>query len=162
MKKYEFTGETKTVALAGRTATLHRIRAIVCFKGVNSGDTGGWVECEKNLSHEGDAWVYGNAKVYDNAKVCGDARVYGNARVYGDAEVFQTDHILVAGPIGSRDAFTTFYKGADNKIYVSCGCFNGSIDEFINKVKQRHGSNRYAAAYNAAVELARLTVGLTL
>ena len=49
MKKYEFTGETKTVALAGRTATLHRIRAIVCFKGVNSGDTGGWVECEKTF-----------------------------------------------------------------------------------------------------------------
>ena len=31
MKKFEFTGETKTISLFFRTATLHRIRAIAEF-----------------------------------------------------------------------------------------------------------------------------------
>ena len=36
---------------------------------------GGWVSGEHNLSHDGDAWVFG------------DARVFGkDARVFGDAE----------------------------------------------------------------------------
>lgn len=31
MKKFEFTGETKTISLFFRTATLHRIRAVAEF-----------------------------------------------------------------------------------------------------------------------------------
>lgn len=57
MKKFEFTGETKTISLFFRTATLHRIRAVAEFALVKIGDLGGWIEKEENLSHEGDAWV---------------------------------------------------------------------------------------------------------
>ena len=71
MKKFEFTGETKTISLLFRTATLHRIRAVAEFGLVKIGDLGGWIEKEENLSHEGKAWVWGNAKV------CGDAKVWG-------------------------------------------------------------------------------------
>ena len=93
MKKFEFTGETKTISLFFRTATLHRIRAVAEFGLVKIGDLGGWIEKEENLSHEGKAWVWGNAKVWGNAevwgnaKVCGDAEVWGNAKVCGNAEV---------------------------------------------------------------------------
>ena len=73
MKKYEFTGETKQVELSFRTVTLHRIKAVAEFGIVKVGDLGGWIEKEENLSHDGNAWVYGNAEV------CGDAKVYGNA-----------------------------------------------------------------------------------
>lgn len=41
MKKFEFTGETKTISLFFRTATLHRIRAIAEFGLVKVGDLGG-------------------------------------------------------------------------------------------------------------------------
>lgn len=75
MKKFEFTGETKTISLFFRTATLHRIRAVAEFGLVKIGDLGGWIEKEENLSHEGKAWVCGDAKVWGNAKVCGDAKV---------------------------------------------------------------------------------------
>ena len=92
MKKFEFTGETKTISLFFRTATLHRIRAIAEFGLVKIGDLGGWIEKEENLSHEGKAWVWGNAEV------C------------GDAEVFSASHVLVIGTIGSRDDFTTFFR----------------------------------------------------
>ena len=64
MKKFEFTGETKTISLFFRTATLHRIRAVAEFGLVKIGDLGGWIEKEENLSHEGKAWVCGDAKVW--------------------------------------------------------------------------------------------------
>lgn len=85
--------------------TLYRIERISTKK------LGGWIESEKNLSQEGEAWVLDNAMVLDNARVSGNARVsdsalvcdnaqvysnamvsgyvrvYGHARVYGDAKV---------------------------------------------------------------------------
>ena len=149
MKKFEFTGETKTISLFFRTATLHRIRAIAEFGLVKIGDLGGWIEKEENLSHEGKAWV------------CGDAEVWGNAKVCGDAEVFSASHVLVIGAIGSRDDFTTFFRDKDNEITVKCGCFLGKIDKFLEKVTQTHGDSKYALVYRAAVEVARLQIDLS-
>ena len=155
MKKFEFTGETKTINLFFRTATLHRIRAVAEFGLVKIGDFGGWIEKEENLSHEGKAWVWGNAEV------CGDAKVWGNAEVCGDAEVFSASHVLVIGAIGSRDDFTTFFRDKDNEITVKCGCFLGKIDKFLEKVTQTHGDSKYALVYRAAVEVARLQIDLS-
>lgn len=73
---------------------LYRIRALKDFSDIKAGTLGGYVENEDNLSHDGNAWIYGNArvygdaKVYGNARVCGDAEVYGNARVYDDAKIY--------------------------------------------------------------------------
>lgn len=143
MKKFEFTGETKTISLFFRTATLHRIRAVAEFCLVKIGDLGGWIEKEENLSHEGKAWVWGNAKVW------------------GNAEVFSASHVLVIGAIGSRDDFTTFFRDKDNEITVKCGCFLGKIDKFLEKVTQTHGDSKYALVYRAAVEVARLQIDLS-
>ena len=166
MKKFEFTGETKTISLFFRTATLHRIRAVAEFGLVKIGDLGGWIEKEENLSHEGKAWVWGDAEVWGDAKVwgdaevCGNAKVCGNAEVWGDAEVFSASHVLVIGAIGSRDDFTTFFRDKDNEITVKCGCFLGKIDKFLEKVTQTHGDSKYALVYRAAVEVARLQIDL--
>lgn len=143
MKKFEFTGETKTISLLFRIATLHRIRAVAEFGLVKVGDLGGWIEKEENLSHDGKAWV------------CGDAEVWGNA------EVFSASHVLVIGAIGSRDDFTTFFRDKDNEITVKCGCFLGKIDKFLEKVTQTHGDSKYALVYRAAVEVARLQINLS-
>ena len=127
MKKYEFTGETKTVNSLLRTVTYRRIRAKVAFGIVEAGEVGGWIEKEENLSDDGDAWVFGNAevsgnaKVYDNAWVSGDAWVFGNAEVSGNAKVLKTTNIFVIGPAGRRNAYTTFYRDKDNEISVRCG-----------------------------------------
>ena len=155
MKKFEFTGETKTISLLFRIATLHRIRAVAEFGLVKVGDLGGWIEKEENLSHDGKAWVWGNAEV------CGDAKVWGNAEVCGDAKVFSASHVLVIGAIGSRDDFTTFFRDKDNEITVKCGCFLGKIDKFLEKVTQTHGDSKYALVYRAAVEVARLQIDLS-
>lgn len=143
MKKYEFTGETKQIELLFRTATLHRIRAVVEFGLVKVGDLGGWIEKEENLSHDGKAWVCGNAKVW------------------GNAEVFSASHVLVIGAIGSRNDFTTFFRDKDGEITVKCGCFLGKIDKFLEKVTATHGNSKYALVYRAAVEVAKLQIDLT-
>ena len=48
---------------------LYRIIALRDFRDVKTGDIGGLVSNEKNLSQEGNAWVYGDAKVYMDAQV---------------------------------------------------------------------------------------------
>ena len=93
MKKFEFTGETKTISLLFRTATLHRIRAVAEFGLVKIGDLGGWIEKEENLSHEGKAWVCGDAEVWGNAKVWGNAEVCGDAKVCDDAKVLPRQNL---------------------------------------------------------------------
>ena len=164
MKKYEFTGETKTVQFLFENVTLHRIQAITSFENVVAGELGGWIEKEENLSQGGNAWVGGNAQVSGNAQVRGNAWVggnawvRGNAQVCGDARVFSINHILTIGVIGSRDDFTTFYRDKDNEITVKCGCFSGKIDKFLEKVAQTHGDSKYAQVYKKAVELAKLQI----
>ena len=142
MKKYEFTGETKQVGFFGNI-TLKRIRATMEFGIIKIGDLGGWIEKEENLSHKGDAWVWGNAEVY------------------GNAEVFSISHVLVVGPIGSRNDFTTFFRDKDSEITVKCGCFLGKIDKFLEKVCETHGDSKYAIVYRTAVEIAKQQIDLS-
>ena len=144
-KKYEFTGEVKVVF----GCTLHRIRATVAFGDVEKNEIGGWIEKEDNLSRDGNAWVWGNAKVWGDAEVCGNAKVCGNA------------HYLTVGPIGSRDGFTTFFRTKSLEIGVICGCFNGNIQAFAEKVKKTHGENDHAKRYMAAIELAKVSIDLS-
>ena len=81
MKKYELTEETVTVY--GKT--LYRIRAVRDFGSVKTGEFGGYIEKEENLSHFGNAWISGDAWVYGNAEVFRNERVYGEDKVYGNA-----------------------------------------------------------------------------
>lgn len=89
MKKYELTDETKNFY----GTIVHRIRAIKNFGRIKTGELGGWIESEKNLSHSGECWIYGeaivgeNAQVCENARVCGQAVVRNNALVCGCAEI---------------------------------------------------------------------------
>ena len=154
MRKYEFTGEVKM--WLGRT--LHRIKAVVAFGDVKVGDIGGWIENEENLSHDGEAWVYGEARVYGEAWVYGKACVYDEAWVYGEAWVCDNKCWLGIACIGSRNDFTTFFRTKESKIFVSCGCFKGDIDQFAKKVKKTHGDNEHAKAYMLAIELAKLRI----
>ena len=92
-KKYELVKEDKKIFTDG--GAIYRIRALKDFGDVKTGDLGGYIEKEDNLSQEGNCWVYDNArafdnaKVYENAKVYGEAQVYENAKVYGEAQVYE-------------------------------------------------------------------------
>lgn len=116
-----------------------------------------WISDNARVS--GSAWVYGNAEVYGDARVCDSAWVYGDARVSGNAQISKDNDVLCITPIGSRNGTTTFFKTKDN-ICVTCGCFYGTIDEFLEKVNKTHGKNKHAKAYKLACELARVQIEL--
>lgn len=143
-KKYELTDETQE--WNGRT--LHRIRALADFGDVKAGELGGWIEKEENLSHNGNAWVYG------------DAQVCNNARVYGNAGIFKTSDYFTSGPIGSRrNATITFFRCKDGKIRATTGCFYGDLDQLEAAVRSKHQNNNYAQAYMAVIAAAKAQIG---
>lgn len=51
-----------------------------------------------------------------------------------------------------------FFKTKDNKIGVKCGCFTGTIDDFLEAVNETHGENKHAKVYKLACELARVQI----
>ncbi|MDY5841622.1 MAG: hypothetical protein SPJ59_01665 [Peptoniphilaceae bacterium] len=112
----------------------------------------------------GDAFVGGNAQVGgcaqvgDNAQISGGAYVRGNANIVQNGDIRCSTDSLVIGPIGSRNDHTTFYRTASNKIQVVCGCFTGSLDEFLAAVKKTHGDNHHGKMYKMAAELARAQI----
>lgn len=154
MKKYELTSDTKIVF----GHILYRIKALSSFGCVSAGDLGGFLESEKNLSQNGDAWVYGDAEVYGDARVYGDAEVYGNARVYGNAEVSKIGSIFWIGAVGSRNDTATFFRCTDGVVRVTCGCFFGNLDEFAKKVRKTHGDNDHAKVYMLAIDMAKIRI----
>ena len=140
--KYRITSETRVVD----NITLHRIECVTAFDGIECGEKGGWIASEKNLSQDGNAWVYDNAMVFDNARVddnakvfgystvfdnarvddnatvCGHATVYGNATVYGHAEVGDDATVGGNAKVGGNvrvggDAMV--YENADYIVFIN-------------------------------------------
>ena len=134
MKKYELTDET--IEVYG--TALHRIKALKDFGNVKKGELGGYVESERNLSQEGNCWVYGNAWVCGNAEVCGNA-----------------DYITIKG-LGSVCRNTTIFRTKGKNIAVKCGCFYGTLAEFVDKVKETHGNSKFAKEYLALIDLVKI------
>ena len=62
--------------------------------------------------------------------------------------------VFIAGPLGSRNDYITFFH-TDKGIFVRCGCFNGTIDEFVIKVKGIHGESKHAKNYLAIAEFVK-------
>ena len=161
--KYKLTDETKE--FCGKL--LHRIVCVTAFASVAVGDTGGWVESEKNLSQSGNAWVSGDAKVSGNAEVYGNAEVSGNAWVYGDAWVSAGNAKVYGNAWVSGNAEVS--KSSDYAVYKNSwssmryftwtrsndkwcvGCFYGSGEELIEKAYK--DSKLSGDCYKAVVEL---------
>lgn len=78
----------------------YRIQALKDFDDVKSGDIGGFVQSEKNLSQEGNCWIYDNASaindsiILDNAKIKDKAYIADNAIIYGNAIVLDEPYII--------------------------------------------------------------------
>ena len=116
-----------------------RIQALKSFGKVKKNDVGGFIKSEKNLSHNGNCWVFDSAKVEGNARVYGNARIYGdwalitknaqvfenavvtngivsdNAKVFGKAVVYEMAHVLGNSEI-SGDVFLVNEKIRDTKL----------------------------------------------
>ena len=95
-KKYELTNVATRKLFNGKP--LYRIKALKDFKTVTgdivrSGDFGGYVMSEDNLSQYGNSWIFSDSLAYDDSRILDNAvlkegsRAYGNSKIYGDALV---------------------------------------------------------------------------
>ena len=75
----------------------------------------------------------------------------GDANLRGADKITSVDDILLIGPIGSRADYTHIYR-TDKGVYVKCGCFFGTVDEFASKVKDTHGGNKFANQYLKVID----------
>ena len=98
------------------------------------------------------AMIYDGATIYENAVIGACARIGAGAVIK-----YPYDYLTV-GAIGSRQDVTTFYRHKDGMIYVWCGCFNGTLDEFEAAVRENHAGNEHEKAYMAAIRMAKETM----
>lgn len=113
-KKYKLTKECKREGVR----VLYRIEALKDFCDVERGDKGGWVESERNLSQDGNAWIYDDAEVFGKACVVDDARVRNKAKVFGTAVICNKAQIYDNARIYYQAVVQDHVKIFDNaKIY---------------------------------------------
>lgn len=60
---------------------------------------------------------------------------------------------------GSLNRTTTAYKDGE-AIKIVCGCFFGTLDEFITQVESHHGDNKHGKEYKAMIELIKIKFGI--
>jgi carbonic anhydrase/acetyltransferase-like protein (isoleucine patch superfamily) len=109
-----------TISFGGYT--LYRIKALKDINDVvKKGDLGGFVSSSKNLSQEGNCWIYEDAKVFGNAKVIGNAKVFGNALVFEYAEV--SGNALV---FGNAKVFGYAYVAGDAQVIGNAKVFGNA------------------------------------
>lgn len=120
MKKYKMLKKNK--------AGLYQIRALIDIPlyGVEAGDLGGFIESEKNLSHNGDCWVHGNASVkneavvYNNALVTDHACIQESAVIEGDANIAGSAKVTDVAHVFGKALVTDYAHISGNaKIYGS-------------------------------------------
>lgn len=117
-KKYEILYDQKEKIYDG--VCCYRIRALKDFSDVKSGDIGGYVQSEKNLSQEGNCWIYDEAEVLNNAIVCDNA-VVKNKAIVADNAVVLDDSIV------KESAYTFGNSHIIGKSIISDHC---RIDDF--------------------------------
>lgn len=137
MKKYEFTGVTKTEMYDGKEILLKQIRAIrdITTHGIKSGTIGGWLSEDAVLTQEGDSWVSGHSYIIGESEIAGNvfidqSNVY-DSFVEGDAKV-KSSHIF------SSILRKTDFEKVDNCVLRNVNCVDGTLkmtDSYVENVK---------------------------
>ena len=78
----------------------------------------------------------------------------------GDAWIRDNECYLTIKGLGSRYRDTTIFKTRNGDVVVRCGCFYGTLAEFVDEVEITHGDSKYAKEYLAFVELAKIHFGI--
>ena len=155
--EYQPTDEQQASGLAMRAALETATKSGANLRGayLRGADLGGANLRGANL---GGAYLYGadlgdadlrgaNLRdAYLGGAYLGGANLGGDKKLIGDRPVF------MVGPIGSRCDYFTAYL-TDKGIYLSAGCFFGTVIEFTTKLGQEHGTNEHAQEYMAALML---------
>ena len=95
---------------------------------------------------KGGAYLRG-AYLRDADLGCADLGEWGKLQSLSD--------IIIVGAIGSRNGYTTIFH-TDKGVFVMCGCFKGTLDEFEAKVKETHKGNKHERDYLALIQFAKV------
>lgn len=120
--KYEITANTMQVYEYTDDKLVHQIRALKDFGDIKTGDLGGWIESEENLSQSGNCWVADNAMVYDHAQVrdnailCGNANACDHALITENAKLFDKTWIAGDARVSGQAELHDFAYAKDDAI----------------------------------------------
>ena len=67
-------------------------------------------------------------------------------------KIFGHSASMVIGPIGSRGDKLSVYSIHDG-IFITTGCFQGSLKQFSDAVRKTHGDNIHGIAYKAVINM---------
>ena len=104
--------EEYTIIYNGRI--LHRIRALKDFDDVKTGDIGGYVQTEDNLSQYGNCWIYDNAKCMDKAKCTDDSKMYDNSRMYNNSKMCDYSRMFGNSEMCDNSRMCDYSRMCDN------------------------------------------------
>ena len=141
---------------------LYRIRALKDFHNVKKGKVGGYIASERNLSHEGEAWVYGNACVSGDARISDDAWVYGNARVSGNVRVSDDARVYGDARVSGNACVSGDARVSGNAQVYGNACVYGDAQVYGNAQVAGNAQvlNRHSVVWfsNVGTENGTLTV----
>lgn len=115
----------------------------------------------------GDSKVYENSKVYDNVEVRGHSKVFGNAVLYGDAvicgysEIQSKNDICTFSYFSKNNNTITFFNTKDNIIGVNYGFFYGTVEEFIEEIKENY-DDKFIKECLAIIEVVKIKFNINI
>lgn len=98
MDKYKLTNDK--INLDG--IDLYAIIALKNFGDVKAGDIGGHIESLKNLSQEGNCWIYPNNIIAGDCQVIENCKINGELKIIGGNFMFGNDN-LITGDLYARE-----------------------------------------------------------
>ena len=108
--------------------------------------------------------AYGNKIIKSKINICLGNLCFDRYNLI-NANIHKASEIVTISGLGSRDDITLFYKAKINnkyKILVRCGCFDGDIDEFEDRVKSTYPNvnSKFRKQYLHAIVIAKETIEL--
>ena len=67
--------------------------------------------------------------------------------------------IMLIGPGGNQNSYTTIWRHKDGRLRVTAGCFTGTLDELAAAAKKTHGENQHGKYYLAMIEFVKTSMG---
>jgi len=91
----------------------------------------------------------GSVVTYGHVRVGREVVIAPGARIGPESSIENTSDCVVIGPLGSRDSMLTGYYH-DGYVWITTGCFCGSITDFENAVRRDYRGTRMEGDYLAA------------
>ncbi len=88
--------------------------------------------------------------------IIGDLAIIGDEARIGAGASYD---IMLIGPGGNQNSYTTIWRHKDGHLRVTAGCFTGTLDELAAAAKKTHGDNQHGKYYLAMIEFVKASMG---